>query len=202
MINQRGRGLSFIVIAAAASLGFNASAAGHPDPSALPWGWIVAGGLAILLFGAYFIRQMMLSGGVHPAPAMPLARQPIELTTIDYESFELLVHDLNEIWRAQDRDALYQIATAGMAGRLASRFDAQQSHDKNWMVHELSLVRGDLVQAWHEADRDVAQMNLGISTLESDGTEAALRRFVSREIWSFERALGGRWLIAGVRGVE
>jgi len=167
-----------------------------------PWGLVVAGAV-VLAFIAYLFRprgdreQKRRSSSVFGERS----RQELTLETADFEVFQGLVEDLNAIWHAHDIGALSQVASTDMAARLTARLQAQLAHDKGWTVHELQVLRSDLVEAWHEGALDHAQMNLRLSTLESSPEETP-RRFVSREIWTFERPRGGNWRIAGVRPVE
>ena len=96
---------------------------------------------------------------------------------------------------------LNQEMVAEITREVVARLQAQLSQDKGWTVHELQIQRSELIDAWQEGALDHAQMNLRLSTLESAPDEIP-RRFVSREIWTFERPLGGNWRIAGVRPVE
>lgn len=169
-----------------------------------PWALVIAGAVILALL-AYLFRARIDREKKSAARSSSVfgerSRQELTLEATDFEVFQGLVEDLNAIWHAHDIDALAQVASADMAARLTARLQAQLAHDKGWAVHELQVLRSDLVDAWHEGALDHAQMNLRLSTLESAPDEIP-RRFVSREIWTFERPLGGNWRIAGVRPVE
>ncbi len=168
--------------------------------------WIVAA-VAILLVAlyVYFRPRLFRRPGDDEQDNSVFAgrtRQALQITGADAAAFEALIQNLNDCWRANDIDALSLLATPSMATRLAARLQTQLSHDKNWYVHELQLLRSDLIAAWREDDIEHAQMNLRLSTLESNGSGETPRRYVSREIWNFERAGGQHWRIAGVRSVD
>lgn len=141
------------------------------------------------------------SGQRTPPAAAVRGRQQLNLTQADLDSFTALALELNEIWRAQDTAGLSRVATPEMAGKLAQRLQTQIEQNKGWTVHELQVIRSDLTEAWREGTLDHAQVNMRLSTLESAASETP-RRFVSRELWSFERPRGEPWRIAGVHSVE
>jgi len=168
-----------------------------------PWALVVAGAVALALLAYLF--GLLRGRHTKATPASSVfgerSRQELTLEAGDFDVFQGLVEDLNAIWRAHDIEAISQVASTDMAARLTARLQAQLTHDKGWAVHELQVLRSELVDAWHEGALDHAQMNLRLSTLESAPDEIP-RRFVSREIWTFERPRGGNWRIAGVRPVE
>ena len=168
-----------------------------------PGAWIIAGAVVVALvaFAYGVLRKREPADEQTSSVFGQRGRQELPLSPTDFETFQGLVEDLNAIWRAQDINALSQVASADMATRLSARLQSQLAQDKGWTVHELQVLRSELVDAWREGSLDHAQMNLRLSTLES-APEETPRRFVSREIWSFERTQGGNWLIAGVCPVE
>ena len=169
-----------------------------------PWVLVIAGAIVLATI-AYLLRPRDRREANSFERASSVfgsgVRQEITLSPADLEIFQGLVEDLNAIWHARDLEALNQVASADMAARLTARLQAQLAHDKGWMVHELQVLRSELVEAWYEGGLDHALLNLRLSTLES-APEETPRRFVSREIWSFERPRDGNWRITGVRPVE
>ena len=168
--------------------------------------WIVVAG-AILLVALVLFWRHRHNRAALAAPLATPEPPPVEISASDFNDFEALIQELNDCWRSRDAQILSRIATPRMATRLNSQLQAllaqdPPSADGAWQVHELSLLRGDLIAAWHKDGVEHAQMNLRLSTLESSGHGETPRRYVSREIWNFERTHGQHWRIAGVRSVD
>ena len=166
-------------------------------PIAAPWLWLIAAVAGVAL--VYYLMRRRRSGA---PPLDTERREPLTLANSDFEAFEVLVHDLNEIWRARDVDALDRIATHAMAARLGGKLAAVPEGGGGSVVYELALLRGEVVRAWRDENSDHAQINMRISSLEAARFETEARRFVSSEVWSFDRSADGKWRIAGVKGAE
>ena len=151
------------------------------------WPWLIAALAGVALI--YYLTRRRASA--NRAAADTERREPLTLANSDFEAFEVLVHDLNEIWRARDVDALGRIATHAMAARLGGKLAAVPEGGGGSVVYELALLRGEVVRAWRDDRSDHAQINMRISSLEAARGEAEARRFVSSEVWSFERSADG-----------
>jgi predicted lipid-binding transport protein (Tim44 family) len=178
--------------------GLDAVWPGFSVPNAV---WIAAA-VAILLLALVVYSRRSRRPAESGMPN-PHGHAALQLHGVDFEAFETLVQDLSDLWHSHDSRSLAHIATPKMAQTLTRQMQALEQHGgSGTIVHEVMVQRGELIAAWSEHGVEHAQMNLRISSLEARGHDAPQRRYISREIWNFERSGGHKWRIAGVRLVD
>ena len=138
-------------------------------------------------------------GGI--APARGLAIGPP-----DYQTFERLLHAVQDAWSAQDLNQMRALATPEMVGVFAEQLAEQSSRGVRNVVSDVRLEQGDLAEAWSEGDRDYATVAMRFAmhdaTQDRSGriVDGSVTEWVSTvEYWTFVRARGGQWILSAIQ---
>ena len=140
-------------------------------------------------------------GGSSPAigPALEVKQQ-------DFQAFERILQDMQAAWSARDLRKLEQVATPEMVSVFADQLSEQASRGLVNTVSDVTLEQGDLAEAWSEGGREYATVAMRFSMLDvtRDGSgrvvdgDVALRTMAT-EVWTFVRAVQGRWLLSAIQ---
>ena len=131
---------------------------------------------------------------------------PIAVGQTDYQQFEQLLKAIQAAWSAHDLPALQAMATPEMVSYFAEQLSEQVSRGVRNVVDDVTLVSGDLSQAWTEQGRDYATVAMRFSMV--DVTRDATGRVVdgspnehvtATEIWTFVRSRGGHWILSAIQ---
>jgi predicted lipid-binding transport protein (Tim44 family) len=131
---------------------------------------------------------------------------PIEIGPQDYQHFEQLLKGTQAAWSAHDLNALQGMATPEMVSYFAEQLAEQVSRGVRNVVNDVTLVSGDLAQAWTEQGRDYATVAMRFSMV--DVTRDTTGRVVdgsptehvtATEIWTFVRSRGGHWILSAIQ---
>jgi predicted lipid-binding transport protein (Tim44 family) len=142
-----------------------------------------------------------MQGGGRP-PGLP----PISIGPTDYQQFEQLLKGIQAAWSAHDLSGLQAMTTPEMRSYFAEQLAEQVSRGVRNVVSDVSLVTGDLSQAWTEQGRDYATVAMRFSMV--DVTRDAAGRVVdgspnehvtATEIWTFVRSRGGHWILSAIQ---
>jgi predicted lipid-binding transport protein (Tim44 family) len=162
-------------------------------------------------------RSPMMAGGPNifarggmPGPVPGAARAsgapPIAIGQNDYQQFEELLQGVQAAWSAHDLNGLQAMATPEMVSYFAEQLSDQVSRGVRNTVTDVTLVSGDLSQAWTEQGRDYATVAMRFSMV--DVTRDATGRVVdgspnehvtATEIWTFVRSRGGHWILSAIQ---
>lgn len=138
-------------------------------------------------------------GGAATAP-------PVAIGPADYQQFEQILKEVQAAWSAHDLDRLRRVTTPEMLSYFAEQLAEQESRGVRNVTSNVRLEKGDLAEAWSEANREYATVAMHFSM--NDVTEDAHGRIVdgspaerttATELWTFMRAPGGRWLLSAVQ---
>jgi predicted lipid-binding transport protein (Tim44 family) len=160
----------------------------------------MAGGPNIFGRGGMPGPRAMPRGG--SAPGAP----PIAIGQTDYQQFEQLLKGIQAAWSAHDLNGLQAMATPEMVSYFAEQLSEQVSRGVRNVVNDVTLVSGDLSQAWTEQGRDYATVAMRFSMV--DVTRDAAGRVVdgsptehvtATEIWTFVRSRGGHWILSAIQ---
>ncbi len=157
-----------------------------------------------------FSRGGMPNAGPGPMPggAPPRASgaPPIAIAPADYQQFEQLLQGIQAAWSAHDLNGLQAMATPEMVTYFAEQLSEQVSRGVRNTVTDVSLVSGDLAQAWTEQGRDYATVAMRFSMIDvtKDGTGrvvdgSATEHVTATEIWTFVRSRGGHWILSAIQ---
>jgi len=146
-----------------------------------------------------------MAGGSVAAPAAG-PTDTIGVTPQDYDTFERLLVNVNEAYSREDLNALRAMATPEMAGYFADDLKDAASRGVVNRISDVSLLQGDLSEAWREQDADYATVAMRFSRTDVT-VDRASGRVVSGnpqgeeavELWTFRRPHGGVWQLSAIQ---
>jgi predicted lipid-binding transport protein (Tim44 family) len=154
-----------------------------------------------------FARGGMPGPGPMPVGARPPSGPPtIAIAPQDYQQFEQLLKGIQAAWSAHDLNGLQAMATPEMVSYFAEQLAEQVSRGVRNVVNDVTLVSGDLSQAWAEQGREYATVAMRFSMV--DVTRDSAGRVVdgspnehvtATEIWTFVRSRGGHWILSAIQ---
>ncbi|HEY0182766.1 MAG TPA: TIM44-like domain-containing protein [Rhodopila sp.] len=153
-----------------------------------------------------FARGGMPGPGPVPGRGGSSGPPPITIGPADYQQFEQLLKGIQAAWSAHDLNALQAMATPEMVSYFAEQLSEQVSRGVRNSVTDVSLISGDLAQAWTEQGREYATVAMRFSMV--DVTRDMTGRVVdgspdehvtATEIWTFVRSRGGHWILSAIQ---
>ncbi|HVY15383.1 MAG TPA: TIM44-like domain-containing protein [Rhodopila sp.] len=130
----------------------------------------------------------------------------IQIGPADYQQFEQLLKGIQAAWSAQDLNALRAMATPEMVGYFNEQLSEQASRGVRNTVSDVTLVSGDLAQAWAEGGREYATVAMRFQmidvTLDNTGRVvdgSPSEHVTATEIWTFVRSAGGHWVLSAIQ---
>ncbi len=143
----------------------------------------------------------MATGGGRPASVASIAISPG-----DYQQFEQLLKGVQAAWSAHDINGLQAMTTPEMVSYFSDQLSEQVSRGVRNSVTNVSLLSGDLSQAWAEQGREYATVAMRFSmidvTRDSSGRVvdgSATEHVTATEIWTFVRSRGGNWILSAIQ---
>ncbi len=164
----------------------------------------MAGGPAMFNPGGQPAQRPMgnMGGGGPVAPR-------VEITPTDFQNFEKLLQAVQAAWTQHDLSTLRMVATPEMVSYFGEQLAEQTSRNERNSVTDVKLEQGDLSEAWAEDGREYATVAMRFSMIDvtRDGTGRVTagspdQRGMATEIWTFLRALGGRWVLSAIQQVR
>ena len=155
-----------------------------------------------------FARGGMPGPGPGPMPGgpRPSGPPPIAIGPQDYQQFEQLLKGIQAAWSAHDLSGLQAMATPEMVSYFGEQLSEQVSRGVRNVVNDVSLISGDLSQAWTEQGRDYATVAMRFSMIDvtRDGTGRVVdgspnEHVTATEIWTFVRSRGGHWILSAIQ---
>ncbi|MEO8716039.1 MAG: TIM44-like domain-containing protein [Acetobacteraceae bacterium] len=145
-------------------------------------------------------------GGPPPMASGRAAPPPVAIGPDDYRAFEQNLHSVQDAWSRSDLNALGTLATPEMVSYFADQLSDYASRGQRNTVTDVSLVSGDLSQAWAEQGRDYATVAMRFAMIDvtrdstgriTDGSPT--EHVTATELWTFVRAHGGRWILSAIQ---
>lgn len=141
-----------------------------------------------------------------PAPNRRV-KDEIGLTGADFDAFEARLKGIQDAFSREDRAALSRLATPEVSAVFGEELDANASRGVRNEVRDVSLVQGDLAEAWREEARDYATVAMRYRMVDvmRDRTSGALTPDSSEapqevtEVWTFVRPRGGEWMLSAIQ---
>lgn len=181
------------------------------------------GGL-IWLAVAFFRRRSAAAGGpaMFPLPAGAVAapgvaRDPVEIpiSEADFNAWSDLLVGIQGAWTKGDLATLRRYVTPEMLSYFAEELARNVSQGVENRVERVTLLKGDLQEAWSEGELEFATARLRWSAVDymvalpqgnGGGQEVIVRGDPSQlteatEMWTFVRSHGGRWLLSAIQQV-
>jgi predicted lipid-binding transport protein (Tim44 family) len=141
------------------------------------------------------------SGGSQPADA------PLELKPDDFNAFERLLGEIMTAYGAEDLNALRSRTTPEMLSYFSEELSRNTSLGDHNQISVIKLLQGDLSEAWSEGEDEFATVSMRFS-LNDRIVERTTGKLIEQlpseatELWTFQRARGGNWILAAVQQTE
>jgi predicted lipid-binding transport protein (Tim44 family) len=135
------------------------------------------------------------------------ASAQLAVTAGDYTTFEASLSEIQSAYGKGDLATLRGLATPEMLGYFSEQLSANASRGVENKVEAVKLEQGDLSEAWSEAGLDYATVAMRFSMIDvtrriADGSivEGSDRdRTEAREVWTFLRSRGGKWILSAIQ---
>jgi len=154
-------------------------------------------------------RDMFGAGGASAAPARGGASEPsddVGIGPADYDAFERLLGEIQVAYGNEDLGALRSRVTPEMLSYFSEDLAANASRGVVNRVSDVTLLQGDLAEAWREGGTDYASVAMRFSIVDQL-VERDSGRLVEGgpqpqevvEVWTFMRARGGNWILSAIQ---
>jgi predicted lipid-binding transport protein (Tim44 family) len=147
-------------------------------------------------------------GGAAPA-AKPADPVEIPIAAGDYDAWSALLVGVQDAWSRGDLTRMRQYVTPEMLGYFSEELSDLASRGLENKVENVELLKGDVVEAWAEGDREYVTARLTWRALDYtvrlggaevvEGSRSAPGE--ATEVWTFVRARGGNWLLSAIQQV-
>ncbi len=155
-------------------------------------------------------QQANVSGfGGGSAPLAP-APQKLDISSDDFNAFEMMLTKAQLSYGRQDRAALPFLATPEMVSYFNDDLDADASQGVRNELSDVKLLQGDLSEAWVEKDGEFATVAMRYALRDAkvdiksgrviSGSQTDLQEVT--EIWTFRRPRGAptqAWRISAIQ---
>lgn len=149
--------------------------------------------------------------GPQAAPYQPApnrrVKDEIGLTGADFDVFEKRLAGIQEAFSREDRAALSRLTTPEVSAVFGEELEANAARGVRNEVRDVTLVQGDLAEAWREDARDYATVAMRYRMIDvmRDRTTGALTPDSREtpeevtEVWTFVRPRGGEWVLSAIQ---
>ncbi|MEE3625141.1 TIM44-like domain-containing protein [Nitrospirillum sp. BR 11752] len=156
-------------------------------------------------FGGGYNNQ----GGASVPPPPPVPAIGVQMQGQDLSAFEQILTGIMDSWSKGDLTALRRHLTPEMLSYYGEEMTENQSRGVRNLVADVHLVKGDVVESWHEDGRTYCTALLRWRARDWTVDETTGRVVAGddqrpeevQELWTFVRADGGRWLLSAIQQV-
>lgn len=157
------------------------------------------------------------SAGAMASPAAGAVRDPVEIsiTEADFNVWSDLLTGIQAAWSKGDLATLRRYVTPEMLSYFSEELSRNVSQGVENRVEHVTLLKGDLQEAWSEGELEYATARLRWSAVDymvalpqagGGGQEVIVRGSPSQateatEMWTFVRSHGGHWLLSAIQQV-
>jgi predicted lipid-binding transport protein (Tim44 family) len=137
---------------------------------------------------------------------------PVQITDADYTAFGDLLINIQGAWSKGDLGALKRFLTPEMLSYFSEELSRNASQGLENRVENITLLKGDLLEAWEEGGLEYATAGLRWSAsdymVRSDRAPNApdyvasgvpAKATETSEVWTFVRSRGGHWLLSAIQ---
>jgi predicted lipid-binding transport protein (Tim44 family) len=137
---------------------------------------------------------------------------PVQITDADYTAFGDLLMNIQGAWSKGDLNGLKRFLTPEMLSYFSEELSRNASQGLENRVENITLQKGDLVEAWEEGGMEYATASLRWSAhdymVRADRAPTApdyvasgvpAQATESSEVWTFVRSRGGHWLLSAIQ---
>jgi predicted lipid-binding transport protein (Tim44 family) len=142
--------------------------------------------------------------GVPASTTRASGTDEVGLTPDDFNAFEKILTDVQAAYSAEDLARLRREVTPEMLSYFSEDLATNASKGVVNRVSDVKLEQGDLAEAWREGDTDYATVAMRYS-LNDQMLDRDSGRVVeggadeATEVWTFQRARGGNWLVSAIQ---
>ena len=174
--------------------------------------------------GGFKIPQMgakagSFSGAAAADTAAPVAPKPVPhenamsegdeigVTQVDLETFQKTLQNVQAAYAAEDYGTLRKLTTPEAMSYLAEELSDHATSGVKNDVRDVTLLQGDVSEAWHEEGKDYATVAMRYSAIDVmrdrntgkivEGDEHKPEE--STELWTFVRQNGSEWQVAAIQ---
>lgn len=154
-----------------------------------------------------------LGGGAAAADATQAPRQASDatdelgVTGRDFDHFEKLLHQVQAAYAAEDYAALRALATPEAMSYLAEELGENATNGLKNEVRDVTLLQGDLSEAWREDGQDFATVAMRYSSIDvmRDRNTGEVREgdpdqpTETVEVWTFVRKPARDWQLSAIQ---
>jgi predicted lipid-binding transport protein (Tim44 family) len=151
-------------------------------------------------------------------PAGGAVRDPVEITIseADFNAWSGLLTGIQAAWSKGDLATLRRYVTPEMLSYFSEELSRNVSQGVENRVERVTLLKGDLQEAWSEGELEYATARLRWSAVDymvalpqaggGGGQEVIVSGSPSQatevtELWTFVRSHGGHWLLSAIQQV-
>jgi predicted lipid-binding transport protein (Tim44 family) len=175
----------------------------------LIWTWWRKGNTAAV--AGFSPRQLADAYGRSRNELLPDIGSPaiadVAITDHDYNFFERLFGEIESAYGREDLDALRSRVTPQMLSNFSEHLAHNADRGVVNMVSGVTLLKGDIAEAWREGDTEYAAVAMHFSRLDRT-VERMSGRIVegsatspteAAQVWTFARAPGRSWLLSAIQ---
>jgi predicted lipid-binding transport protein (Tim44 family) len=147
-----------------------------------------------------------VAGGMAAGAGRAVAGPPVTIADADYAAFGDLLLGIQSAWSKGDLAGLKRFATPEMLSYFAEELSRNASQGLENRVEHVTLVKGDLLEAWQEDGLEYATAQMRWSALDYmvrvDGSAVSgtpAQAVEHTEAWTFVRSRGGHWLLSAIQ---
>ena len=166
--------------------------------------------------------QLATAPGIFPGSVGALGapasaqRDPVQIaiSEADFNAWGDLLTGIQAAWTKGDLGTLRRYVTPEMLSYFSEELSRNVSEGVENRVERVTLLKGDLQEAWSDGDLEYATARLRWSALDymvalpqsSGGQEVIVRGDPAQpteatEMWTFVRSQGGHWLLSAIQQV-
>lgn len=146
------------------------------------------------------------AGGMGATP-IAASSGPVAIGPDDYDAFERTLKSVNAAWDAEDLAALRGLATPEMVSYFAEELAQNAGRGLHDRVSDVTLLQGDLAEAWSEGRTDYATVAMRFSLVNALVERAGGRTVEGNadapqevtELWTFRRDAPGGWMLSAIQ---
>jgi predicted lipid-binding transport protein (Tim44 family) len=142
-------------------------------------------------------------GASGPAPVSNVAVEP---KPEDFDAFERILGEVQTAYGAEDLGTLRARMTPEMLSYYSEELAKNSSRGVLNPISDVSLLQGDLAEAWREGEDDYATVAMRYSMVDRTLDRASGRMVEGgtdpqevTELWTFRRTRGGQWVLSAVQ---
>ena len=130
----------------------------------------------------------------------------IGLNGEDFDQFEQLLVEVQAAFTREDYGALRELCTPEIVSYLSEELSQNALAGQHNDVRDVTLLQGDLSEAWSEGDREYATVAMryrSVDIMRDRGSNEIVKGSPepteTTEIWTFVRPLGARWQLSAIQ---